>query len=742
MGEIMEDYFFVIDSDNLGYVNTRLYGYGLDNDGLILESKKNYDRLSGIGAYVFVNVENDFVSLHQDYLGSFGIYVYANDDYFAVSNSFLKLVEHLRDKHERITFDKDYANYYLLQTLCSSLCTPTLVKEIKMIPSDVEVVIDKNAPQILFKDSGMKEHHVPLISKEALDILDSWFLKWVEIIRGLRKNSNNLIFDLSGGFDTRVVAAIWLNAKIDLTKVRVSSNTAERRNEDLIIAGKIADRFGFELNKTLEYNFIPISYDNSVARCMYAKSGFEKQATLRKTIPVEPMFRICGHGGELIKGNTNPIFSLNRDDYKKSLSRAGYKFNPTFFKSCEVLVDDEFEILSRKYDEDYLYENFASLLYRYGRARHHFGKNIVESLLFNEMDITPLSDPILQKIDKSGVGDKKILIALIFKRYCPELLDIEFEGGREISSDTLEVADEINRISPFEMPEYDFIEGPEIEEVRPAKKISFTSNLDKFKRVFDSKEFENDFSKYFPSEIYYKIKLGLYPNHRVNIRDIISAVQIMNVVQDVNMANDFVKPNFMDWMNKYSISDSDNSLKTYSSYLLDKFNRIRVDIKNLGGEDSSVVVLESSDDELRSNHPKWTRGYSRKELVLYSSKSSLDLKLKVIKDGSLRIKLRSINYKDKNGNPVPIYIDYTKFEIDGKNIFNDNKLISLRNPFSYKMDVKDSQIVNIHIEWLPFSEDSDYSNNELETLKQENAELKRQLDELKNANNDDCMPVY
>lgn len=57
MGEIMEDYFFVIDSDNLGYVNTRLYGYGLDNDGLILESKKNYDRLSGIGAYVFVNVE-------------------------------------------------------------------------------------------------------------------------------------------------------------------------------------------------------------------------------------------------------------------------------------------------------------------------------------------------------------------------------------------------------------------------------------------------------------------------------------------------------------------------------------------------------------------------------------------------------------------------------------------------------------------------------------------------------------
>ena len=52
MGESMEDYFFVIDSDNLSYVNTKLYGYGLDNDDLVLESKKNYDRLSGIGAYV------------------------------------------------------------------------------------------------------------------------------------------------------------------------------------------------------------------------------------------------------------------------------------------------------------------------------------------------------------------------------------------------------------------------------------------------------------------------------------------------------------------------------------------------------------------------------------------------------------------------------------------------------------------------------------------------------------------
>lgn len=129
--------------------------------------------------------------------------------------------------------------------------------------------------------------------------------------------------------------------------------------------------------------------------------------------------------------------------------------------------------------------------------------------------------------------------------------------------------------------------------------------------------------------------------------NIISVVQIMNVVQDVTMANDFVKPNFMDWMNKYSISDSDNPLKTYSYYLLDKFNKITIDIKNLGEENSSVVVLESSDDELKTNHPKWTKCYSRKELVLYSSKSSLDLKLKVIKDGLLRIKLRSVNYKDK-----------------------------------------------------------------------------------------------
>lgn len=704
----MDDYFFVIDSDNLDCINTKLYGYGLNGDNLVLESKKNYEGLSGMGAYIFVDAQDEFISLHQDYLGSFGLYVYANEGYFAVSNSFLKLVEHLRDKRERITFDRDYANYYLFQTLCSSLCTPTLVKEIKMIPSEIEVVINKKTLQLLFRDVSAKEHYVPINSREALDILDSWFLKWVETIRGLRKRSNNIVFDISGGFDTRVVAAIWLNAGIDLAKVRVSSNRDEGRKEDLEIAGKIADRFGFELNKTLEYNSKPVSLEEAITRCTYAKLGFEKQFVLRRKVPVEPMFRICGHCGELVKGNTNPFFSLNKDDYRKDLSRSGYYFNPSFSKSCEVLVDDEFEILSQMYDEDYLHENFASLLYRYGRARHHFGKEFVECFLFNIIGIAPLSDPILQKIDKSIVDDKKILIALIFKRYCPELLDIEFEADRKINADTLELADEINMIHPFEMPEYDLVEGPEIEDAVEERKFDYAYDSAIFKEIFDSKEFENEFLKYFPGEVYQKLKLDLYPKYRINLRDIASAVQIMNVVHDVNMANDFAKPDFMDWMKKYSISDSGSSIETRSSYLLKKFNKIRVDIKNSGDEDCTVVLLESSDDELRSNRPNWDSIYSKKELALSSSKSSLDLKLKVVNDGTLRIKLRSQKFEDKNGNIFPIYIDFTRFAIDGKDIIN-NKLISFNKPFYYKMDVKDSQIVNVHLEWVPFNESCVYN---------------------------------
>ena len=88
---------------------------------------------------------------------------------------------------------------------------------------------------------------------------------------------------------------------------------------------------------------------------------------------------------------------------------------------------------------------------------------------------------------------------------------------------------------------------------------------------------------------------------------------------------------------------------------------------------------------------------------------NLDLELECINDGELNIFIKSKDVKDKNNKRFPIYIDYTKFEINGENINLNQSLISHDNPYLYKKKVKNSEKINIHLEWMPFNESSEYN---------------------------------
>ena len=69
------------------------------------------------------------------------------------------------------------------------------------------------------------------------------------------------------------------------------------------------------------------------------------------------------------------------------------------------------------------------MLYNIARNRHHFGKDFVDSFMFNKITIAPLSDGELQKIDyQIGIDDDLLLIALIFKRFAPEQTPTDLSG--------------------------------------------------------------------------------------------------------------------------------------------------------------------------------------------------------------------------------------------------------------------------------------------------------------------------
>lgn len=141
-------------------------------------------------------------------------------------------------------------------------------------------------------------------------------------------------------------------------------------------------------------------------------------------------------------------------------------------------------------------------------------------------------------------------------------------------------------------------------------------------------------------------------------------------------------------------------------FLLKKYCTARIDIKNFG-EDADIIILNNNlNSEFK--RPSWFNDEDGNGYVIESCEGSLDLKIKCVNDGELKIWLRGIDIRDKNNKRFPVYIDYTNFSVNGKNIFNDSTLIWHDAAFMFSKDVFDSEELDIHIEWLPFNENSEF----------------------------------
>ena len=108
--------------------------------------------------------------------------------------------------------------------------------------------------------------------------------------------------------------------------------------------------------------------------------------------------------------------------------------------------------------------------------------------------------------------------------------------------------------------------------------------------------------------------------------------------------------------------------------LLIKYVTARIDIKNIGNEDNSIEIISNSDLDAKINFPEWLKDETGSGLTIQSDKCFLYLELKCINDGTLNIKLKGIDTRDKNDKRFPIYIDYMKLAINDEDYLNNNKL--------------------------------------------------------------------
>ncbi len=494
--DFIDDNFFIIDSNNCKNIESKLYGFVI-KDKTLLGFKKDYNQhidKNEYGSYINIINKNKRIIIEQDAAGSYGLFLYKKDNYFAISNSFYYLVLYL-NKNRKLTIDIDFYNYYMYEAMSSRSITKTPVEEITQIDKDMRIVIDKANNSIDLIRDKPQQHIYPIDSKECFEILDKWFSKYCSFILSLYKNKNHIEMTLSGGKDSRIILTMFNHLNL-LSKIIVSSSTeqTDRSKIDFTIASHLAKRYNFQLNKEKIIPKNTFSPEIDIFYTLLTELGTQKELYFLNGYHLQPLFSFGGLGGEFIQ-NT---WRSSQEDYIKNYVYNLENVNGISPKYLTNIIRESFSYL-----QNIPHENIGTELHNYTWIKTHYGKSIAHLLLRNDYHISPLLDPQLQLIQNTSYNndDDLLLHAIIYQRYMPDVLNIPFDSNL-LTESAKKQADIIQKKYPKHIEiidnfTLDFGERiiPEDEEVQePPQKILL--------KFFHSNEVYN-FSNYFFNEKLY-----------------------------------------------------------------------------------------------------------------------------------------------------------------------------------------------------------------------------------------------
>ena len=439
----VEKEFFLIDSENLSQVQTRFYGYSIQADGIYEEDNLTEAAVTGLdgrGCYVYVEVKDGQITIKQDLNGCWGIYLFRHGDYFALSNSFFRLLDHIKFKYP-LTVNRDYCHYVMVDFVAVQSYSQTAVNEIQYVARNAVIHIDaRTARSLEIELIDYHEHTVPLDSAKGVAILDRWVEFWGNLFRNLVQRTKFIQSDLTGGFDTRIHFVPLLHSGIDLTKIRFNSDKDDSNpviQEDYAIASQIADHYGFKLNQQFPAARQSINYSladawNADAYAQQTVRNLPSMFNTRKGI--DKLYYLKGLSGEVFR-------KMWHMPPKKFIAR---QCSPTkrysgllaqeLACSLQTSIESVFNTVRDKYHiEDPNSVDIPQYLYHETRARTHCGKTCLNAYLKNIVTIVPAYDAEMQtlQLKTSDCPDYNLLMILLFTRYAPDLIKIRFDKFHE-----------------------------------------------------------------------------------------------------------------------------------------------------------------------------------------------------------------------------------------------------------------------------------------------------------------------
>ena len=396
----MENKYWIVDSNNLSNVKDIFIGYTISEDGSFYLNEKP-KVLDGTGCYTCIETFPDKIRINQDFLGMQGIYHFKNENRNIFSNGFGKIVDYIINLKYPLSLDKNFCIQYIFSNEEPINTTDTMINEIKRIGKDYTIEINFDG-KINFIENDYGVNSIKIDSKEAVEILDKWHNKWCNVFRNLVKLKSPLIFDLSGGMDSRICFGILLNSNIDKNNIIIKRNIPKKSSykknyEDWDISQEIVDKYKYNDRCNLEkYNEIKSENNNKLPIFEDFDNlifGNSKICDYFSRFLSEPIYHING-----IYGDRMHLGGM--DEIKGYLERRKLKFSDDMKKEdIKILgdyIDKYSDIIIKKYESKNVPIFLGDFCSEY--VQRFYGVKIANKIFQNDILISPFADPLIHRI--------------------------------------------------------------------------------------------------------------------------------------------------------------------------------------------------------------------------------------------------------------------------------------------------------------------------------------------------------
>lgn len=699
--------FFLLDSEHLDRISSHFYGFTIQN-GTITSAPAA--PLTGDGAYVDIRRDGDTVTITQDFMGSYGLYLFEAEDYFALSNSFPLLVDHVKRRFP-ITLNREYADYFLCADLCSAAFSETMVREIRLLDRAAVVSICIPGKKLSLSTVDYSENTLYPDTAEGMAQLDAWFGKWAALIRNLKAKTNNIQTDLSGGFDSRLVFSLLLGSKVDLKDVFIFSydDDLHTHREDFTIATAMGNRFGFQLN---DHHLLTPGMAVETEReildiSLYTKQSFHKQMYLQTRYYDRPRYNFVGNGGECVRDYWN----MSQEEFiRRAQNRANtfpQQIQSRMRRSVGQILERSFDDLKEKFHQlgRPLEEDDLTLhLYRETRCRNHFGKAIVERYLAGSVTCAPLLDPMLHRLKRCGQdhSDNNLLAAIIYSRFGADLLDFPFDGSRAIAPETISLARQLNEQFPLsvEVPDTP-IPAPVEDLPEKPESIPVSQIHDNVMGTLGSRSVQRHLQVLFGKGVCDYITKDIQNRKFHPLQMAFAAISAAWIAREEELSLELAPPTLAESFFRHHLPEEQPIPDTLMGHKnLEDLIAARIDLKQDGGD---VQIRSATDPAAKISYPDWFRANGQ-GAVIDSMAGEITIRFSCTGEAPVELILRGRAVKDAEGNRIPYFVDYTDVSIDGVRELTQPTPVCHDLPLKFSLESQPGQEHTLRLAWEPHSE--------------------------------------